>query len=145
MYSFKITSMKKYTFFLLFFLVAVFYPLKSQDLTMNSVSTGKEMNSKTIVWMNPEVDLGTIEFDKPAVVAFNFKNNSDEPVVIKNVRTSCGCTAANYSNSLVKPGESSKIEVTYNAKSKGFFSKTITVITSLKDEGDILTLKGTVN
>jgi hypothetical protein len=137
--------MKKCNFLPIILLMTAFEVVQSQDLSMNAVTAGKDLNSKTIIWLNPEVDMGTIEFEKPAMVAFNFKNNSDEPVIIKNVRTSCGCTAANYSNTVIKPGESSKIEVTYNAKSKGYFSKTITVNTSLKEENDILTLKGTVN
>ena len=117
----------------------------AQDLTLNTAKASRELNVKTIIWLNPEIDLGSVEFNKPITATFNLKNNSEEAVIIKNVKTSCGCTAANYSNTVIKPGETSKIEVTYNAKTKGYFSKTISVSTSLKEDLDILTLKGTVN
>lgn len=137
--------MKKQIIFLTILLSAVLQLAQSQDLTLNSGTNESKKDSKAIVWKNTDVDLGTIEFNKPVVVAFEFTNSSDEPLVIKNVKTSCGCTAANYTNAVIKPGEMSKIEVTYNAKSKGFFSKTINVTTNLKDGSDLLTLKGTVN
>jgi hypothetical protein len=139
------TAMKKQTIILTILLAAIFQLVQSQDLTLNSDAKGSESNSKAIIWKNADIDLGSIEYNKPVVVAFEFTNNSDEPLVIKNVKTSCGCTAANYDNTVIKPGEMSKIEVTYNAKSQGFFSKTIDVTTSLKDESEKLTLKGTVN
>jgi hypothetical protein len=137
--------MKKQTIILTILLATIFQMIQSQDLSLNSSTAGSETNSKSIVWKNTDVDLGTIEYDKPVVVEFEFTNSSEEPLVIKNVKTSCGCTAANYNNTVIKPGEMSKIEVTYNAKSKGFFSKSIDVTTSLKSESERLTLKGMVN
>jgi len=119
--------------------------IKSQELTMNTSLGSVSANSKTLVWKNQNVDLGKIEFDKPVKVAFEFTNTSNEPLVIKNVKTTCGCTVAKYDNMVVKPGASSKIEVTYNAKSKGFFNKTVEVFTSLNSIGEKITMQGTVN
>jgi hypothetical protein len=138
-------SMKKQTIILTIMLVSLYQLSQSQALSLNSETKSIFTSDEKIVWTSKQIDLGSVEFDKPVVAAFEFTNNGEEPLVIKNVRTSCGCTAANYSNTVIKPGESSKIEVTYNANSKGYFSKTITVTTSLKEENDILTLKGTVN
>jgi hypothetical protein len=67
----------------------------------------------------------------------------NEPIVISNVRTSCGCTVAEYSKKPILPGESSTISVTYNAQKAGVFNKIVSVTMDEKDEYK-LTVKGSV-
>ena len=60
---------------------------------------------------------------------FVFENTGDEPLVIQQAISSCGCTVANYTKTPVKPGERGEITVTYNGKGKvaGHFKKAISI------------------
>ncbi len=92
-----------------------------------------------------EHDFGTIAQGQPQTTIFTLTNLSDQPMVLKKVKGSCGCTATSYSQDPIQPGESTEIEATYNAKAKGPFTKTVTVQTNLEEEPIILKIKGTVS
>lgn len=89
-------------------------------------------------------DLGEIPQGVPATATYEFVNNSDKPVVITNVKTSCGCTGKEYSKEPIKPGEKSQVKATYNAASLGTFQKTVTVTTNEGTDPIVLRIKGKV-
>src|SRR5438045_1356661 len=60
-------------------------------------------------------DFGEIPKGVPVSVEFSFINTGGEALIIKDVVTSCGCTASDYAREPILPGKSSKIKVTYNA------------------------------
>lgn len=94
---------------------------------------------KTLVIERPEIPYGSEEtFD------FEFKNTGKEPVMITDVRASCGCTTPQKPTEAVQKGKSDKIVVRYDTKRQGPFTKTITVTTNVTTEPIILTIKGTV-
>ena len=96
-----------------------------------------------LVWKNEVIDLGNIPQNKPVKVEFGFTNKGNSAVIINQVTTSCGCTAADYARAPVSVNESSSITVTYNAASLGAFSKAITV-TFADNDSKVLYIKGTV-
>lgn len=57
---------------------------------------------------------------------FEFKNTGDQPLVITNVRSSCGCTIPSKPEQPIMPGKTGKIDVKYNMN-PGKISKSITV------------------
>lgn len=76
---------------------------------------------------NNTIDYGTVvKGVDSGVRTFEFTNTGDEPLVITNVRSSCGCTVPSKPEAAIMPGKSDKIEVKYNM-STGPISKTITV------------------
>lgn len=90
-------------------------------------------------------DFGTFSEAKGKVThVFEFTNNSGAPVVLQDVKASCGCTTPTWTKTPVAPGEKGQVEVTYNAKGRpGAFSKTITVtsnqgVTRLQIVGEVL-------
>ena len=89
-------------------------------------------------------DFGTIPYNKPASYEFVFSNVGAAPIVLANVAPSCGCSVADFPKTPVKPGESAKIKVTYNAATKGPFTKSFTVQSNTKTPVKTLTVKGTV-
>lgn len=95
-------------------------------------------------WINSDVDLGEIPKGIPAVATYKFINKGQKPVMITNVRTSCGCTSKDYIKEPIKPGEKSQIQATYNAAKIGAFHKTITVITNEGGKPKVLKIRGTV-
>lgn len=77
---------------------------------------------------------------------FVFTNTGDAPLIIKDVKSSCGCTVPTKPAEPILPGKSDKIVVKYNMN-PGPISKTITVETNAvnKPNGVIpLRIKGTV-
>ena len=83
------------------------------------------------------------EANGPVSYNFEFKNTGKRPVIIYNVRSSCGCTATDYPRNPIKPNEKGKIKLVYNPKSqKGPFDKVVTVNAS---SGSVyLRIKGNV-
>lgn len=84
--------------------------------------TGPQIEFKT-----ETIDYGTVvKGEDSGVRTFEFTNTGDEPLVITNVRSSCGCTIPSKPEAPVMPGKSDKIEVKYNM-SPGTIARTITV------------------
>ena len=97
-----------------------------------------------IQWTETIHDFGQIILKKPAKATFTFTNSSEAPVVITNVRSSCGCTVANYTKEPVRPGENGEVSATYNAARVGRFTKTVTVTVDAVKTPIILKIKGEV-
>jgi len=90
-------------------------------------------------------DFGKIEQGKPAVYKFEFTNTGGKPIIIKDVKSSCGCTTPDWSKKPVAPGAKGYITVSYDTKGRpGTFKKTITVISNAKNSPIVLTVRGTV-
>lgn len=99
----------------------------------------------TIEWDVTEHDFGEIKKGQPVTVKFNFKNPGMIPLIITDVKSSCGCTVPDYPKAPIPSGGTGTIEVTYDAKNSGYFSKTVTVITNTTDGLTKLYIKGEVN
>lgn len=77
---------------------------------------------------------------------FEFTNTGNQPLLIKDVKSSCGCTVPSFSKDPIMPGKTGKIEVKYNMN-PGPIRKTITVESNAVnvDEGRVaLKIKGEV-
>jgi hypothetical protein len=98
-----------------------------------------------IEWNFTEYDFGIIAKNKPATVEFTFKNPGMIPLIITDVKSSCGCTVPEYPKEPISPGAEGRIVVTYDAKVSGYFSKTITVMTNTSEGMSKLYIKGEVN
>lgn len=119
-----------------------------------SFAQSPEMKASTVVakqapselkWESEIHDFGTLAQGKPSTYEFTFTNTTKETVMITNVRPSCGCTAANYTKTAIKPGEKGMVAATYNAAAPGAFTKSITVTTSDSTMPKSLTIKGKVD
>ena len=77
---------------------------------------------------------------------FKFTNKGAVPLVLSNVRASCGCTTPKYTREPVAPNASGEIQVSYNPKNRpGSFNKTVTVYSNAKNKGAVvLRIKGKV-
>jgi hypothetical protein len=100
--------------------------------------------SVVVAWEKESHDFGEIPQGTPVTVSFSFTNKGDEPILIADVATSCGCTASNYSKEPILPGASSTITATYNAVAAGAFNKSITVNFNEESAKKVLMIKGTV-
>jgi len=90
-------------------------------------------------------DYGNIKYSsKDGEYDFTFENTGDKPIVLTNVKSSCGCTVPQWSKKPVQPGETSKIKVVYNTTIPGKFSKTVTVYSNAGNSPVKLQVKGNV-
>lgn len=73
--------------------------------------------------------------------SFHFINISSKPVCIYQLSVSCGCTKPEWSRSLIEPGASSQIKISFNPTGyKGAVSKTVSVRSS-ENTIDVLTVR----
>jgi hypothetical protein len=98
----------------------------------------------SILFEKTKHDFGEIPEKKEARTVFNFENTSEHPLVIKDVKTSCGCAAPEWPKEIVLPSKKGTITVTYDAEYPGRFNKTITVFYNGQDSPKQLTIKGQV-
>ncbi len=76
---------------------------------------------------------------------FSFMNSGTEPLVISDVRTSCGCTTAEVPKTPVEPGQSDSLLVQFDTKGRpGYNSKAITIVANTKPSTHHIFLKGNV-
>jgi hypothetical protein len=104
----------------------------------------KGITTNSLTWKSETVEVGEIPQGTPKIIEFEFKNTSDKPVLITNVRPGCGCTNADYTKESIAPGKIGFVKATFNASNPGTFTKTVTVTTSAEDAPKILIFKGTV-
>ena len=105
------------------------------------------VNGPKIEFVNTVHDFGEGPQGKPVATDFVFKNTGNAPLVLQNVKASCGCTTPFWPKEPIMPGQESKISAKYNMARAGNFSKTITVTVKPQAEGDTpetvrLTIKG---
>ncbi len=73
------------------------------------------------------IDYGTVnKDDDDGVRVFEFTNTGDEPLIITNVQSTCGCTVPSKPTDPIDPGKKGQISVKYNMHT-GPIRKTITV------------------
>lgn len=91
-------------------------------------------------------DFGKInEADGRVTTIFEFTNEGMIPLVLSNVRASCGCTTPKWTREPIEPGATGQITVTYNPNGRpGRFQKTVTVTSNATEPTVRLYIKGEV-
>lgn len=95
-------------------------------------------------WEDEVIDFGAIVRGVPVTAEFIFKNSGKAPLVLKDVRKSCGCTSVSFPREPIMPGKSETIKAEYDASSLGSFNKKLTVLANTKEGMHYLTIKGVV-
>jgi len=89
-----------------------------------------------------EIDFGTHNEGDILDTVFKFKNTGEVPLVITNVKTSCGCTTPYWPKKPIQPGESEEIKVRFNTAHKpGKQTKTITIHANTKNLTEVVKIK----
>ena len=110
--------------------------MQAQD---NSVNT-----QDSIVFEKLINDYGTIAKGSDGNCEFKFTNKGKVPLILSNVRASCGCTTPEWTKTPVSPGENGVIKVKYNTNRVGSFNKSITVKSNAVNSSVVLHIKGNV-
>ncbi len=135
-------------------LMSIFTLFSAEVRGEEKMDMASGLGQPSIEWLAKTFDFGVIKEDNGAQRgSFSFVNSGQEPVLITGVRTSCGCTRAEYASESIQPGDTAVITFFYDpARRPGPFEKTIkaSIATSTqKDKAgesttDVLTIKGKV-
>lgn len=116
--------------------------------TLANAQTDKDKsadpNAAEITFETETHDFGTIDFGGDGTYAFKFTNTGKDPLVITDAKGSCGCTVPKWPKEPVLKGQSNNINVSYDTKRVGPFTKTVTVTSNAKTATRVLTIKGVV-
>lgn len=107
---------------------------------------GEAVYSRDQLFEEVKHDFGTVARGAKVVHKFKFTNRYDRPLVIRSVRTSCGCTRPTAPQKVIQPGETGSILAEFNTRSfLGNRSATITVSFSSPIVTEVqLTVKGNI-
>jgi hypothetical protein len=97
-------------------------------------------------WVYKEADLGSVKQGAEVEHAFAFTNVGQQPLLIREVKPSCSCTAVDWTRRPVEPGEKGEIRVRYKASSKstGLDLKHVTVMANTKPDFTNLYVKARI-
>ncbi|MEY8759829.1 DUF1573 domain-containing protein [Chryseobacterium tongliaoense] len=103
-------------------------------------------SAQTITFDKTTFDYGTIKPSSDGTRFFTVTNTGDKPLVISNVKPSCGCTTPEFSTDPIMPGKSAKIKVGYNTALNGGFNKMIEVFSNdPANSRSVIYIKGNVD
>jgi len=98
-----------------------------------------------VEWLTEtDYDFDDLTHNKEATVLFKYKNISNEPITIDNVRTSCGCTAPDWDEYPVAPDSIGVIKIVYDSEKQGYFRKKIKVFFNSQRAAEKLFINGFV-
>ena len=111
-----------------------------------SEETAEKQNGPEITFKETNHDFGNIPFKGNGSYEFVFVNTGNEPLILSQPKSSCGCTVPEWPKQPILPGETNCIKVTYkNTDRPGGFNKYVTVFSNALVNKEIkLHIKGTV-
>jgi len=101
-----------------------------QGVAQDAATEEPESGSR-IVFLEESHDFGDIAQGVRVEHVFEFENGGDQPLILSNVLTTCGCTASEWPREPIGPGESASLKVTFNSAGKmGVQNKVVTIISN---------------
>ena len=94
---------------------------------------------------NEVINYGKVALGSEGKRVFEFTNVGDAPLIIKDIRSTCGCTVPKKPEKPIMPGEKGQIEVSYDTMRMGGFSKAVTILSNAKKSRKMLRIKGFVS
>lgn len=110
-------------------------------------------NAQTVSENGPEItfektthQFGEIPYEGNGTYEFVFKNTGNEPLILSQPKSSCGCTVPEWPKKPILPGETDVIKVTYkNTNRPGSFSKYVTIFSNAMINKEVkLYIKGKI-
>lgn len=101
-------------------------------------------SAQQITAKNEVIDCGNVIYEHPVTVKFELQNRSTQPLVIKDVKTSCGCTQVEYPKGEVPVGGSFTVDATYDSRQLGHFFKDIALYSNVTQRPFYLQIRGVV-
>ena len=111
-----------------FFLLSLFVSMAFATINAQEAKTQDQpADGPKIAFTEQEHNYGTLKKGGDGNCEFTFTNEGNEPLILSNVKASCGCTVPTWTKEPIMPGKTGTIKVRYNTNNVGGFTKTITV------------------
>ncbi|MGI8893794.1 MAG: DUF1573 domain-containing protein [Bacteroidia bacterium] len=92
-----------------------------------------------------EYNFGTVKEGDKVEYEFRFTNAGNEPLIISNVQSTCGCTVPDWPKEPIQKGQTAGIKVIFNSAGKvGLQNRPITIFSNGKTSPKVVHLKGNV-
>jgi hypothetical protein len=128
----------------------------SGDINSQNQTSGEIINQEpagpltNIKFKEEAYDFGTVKDGVLVEHEYEFVNDGDNPLVLKNVKASCGCTTPSWPRDPIAPGKTGRIHAAFDTKGRGseggsVQNKTITVIGNFEGGSIVLTLRGLID
>jgi hypothetical protein len=133
-------KMKKTTFLMIWLLVST-----AVSAQVNHVENPAYEPKARIEFSSLTHDFGKISVNSDATCEFTFTNTGQVPLMLTNVRASCGCTVPEWPREPILPGEKGVIKVKYTTVTvPNVINKSIVVNSNADNKQVILNIKGEV-
>lgn len=126
----------------------------TSDLVKNPISgngSNQSMDMPEISFIDPNsdnplyFDFGVIIQGEVVVHTFKFKNTGNDDLIIRSTSSTCGCTVSSYTKKPISPGETGKVDVTFNSSGRsGRQHKSVTVLTNAQPASKKLVIEANV-
>ena len=102
--------------------------VKTENVSQAAERDAVAADFPVLTFSELEHDFGEIENGTPVETVFSYTNTGKAPLVITDIKSTCGCTVPqDWSKEPLSPGESSQFTVKFNGKGKNKVTKTVTV------------------
>lgn len=131
--------LKGFSFFLFIVLCFIGYRSTAQ------ISPHGEGPITIMEFEREEYDFGIIEEGTMVRQVYTFTNIGTEPLILINVKGSCGCTVPQWPRDPIAPGETASLTVEFNSKGKrGKRKQRVTITANTNPSQTYLYLKGEI-
>lgn len=120
-------------------------PVKKEQKQQTTTVKNNNPNAPEIKFDKTVHDYGTIKQHGDGKCEFTFTNVGKEPLILSNVRSSCGCTVPTWPREPILPGQTGVIKVKYDTKRIGTINKSVYVNSNAKVSPVNLKIKGKIN
>ena len=84
-----------------------------------------------LTFMETKFDFGNIQEGEVVTHTYKFRNTGNQPLLISDVRVTCGCTSPDWTKTPVAPGQTGFVTAQFNSTGKpGQNQKVVTVISN---------------
>lgn len=120
--------------------------IKSENVAQAAERDANSGKLPVISFDKTEHDFGTIQDGTPVETVFTYTNTGDAPLVVTDIKTTCGCTVPqDWSRLPLAKGESSQFTVKFNGKGNGAVTKTLTVVANTAKGSEPIRIKANIN
>ena len=120
--------------------------LETRDLYMEKITGKKAFSNPIKTTVNAEqvnFDLGTFNKTEIKEVSVKIKNTGNNPLVIFDVNTSCGCISTSFDKEPAKSGSKVEVKLKVTSNETGFLNKTVRVSGNF-DKPIVVNIQGNV-
>ena len=119
--------------------------IKSENITEAANRDAVNADFPVLTFDKSEHDFGEIEDGTPVETVFAYTNTGESPLVITDIKSTCGCTVPeDWSREPLAPGASAQFTVKFNGKGNGATSKTVTVTSNTEAGKETVKIKAFV-